>query len=365
MPTLTSVQRKTHKPATFSYSSPPLHIWVRSARCDTCSLLSACKAVAMIRIPLRSFWLHLLLCSPVIAVLINHTIDDASSLVRYIPNTDDLCVGCAPSDQYDRSQLNNGTVTTYTVNDNVIRAIEMNFTGSAIYIFLAAPSAPTALNQQHQDARRKRTIQYPRVREFIDPRGCTYIPDPAVDENGGQFRLCDIHVYDPEITSASSETSLSITSVTSSISPSETGTPFPAISKKQVPVGAIAGGTIAGVALVLGVLLTELLRRRQMRPRPRTVSPSIEEAPLPPLGGVITTKESTEGRENGVHLASVNERAALGDEVAAALAAQVRTLEAEVQRLMAEREERSTAGSNTSLPRSLSTMKRVYTLTAG
>ncbi|KAJ6615988.1 hypothetical protein B0H10DRAFT_1420505 [Mycena sp. CBHHK59/15] len=66
--------------------------------------------------------------------------------------------------QYYTSQLYNGTVTTYQDSDDVVRAIEMNFTGaspthiscfsrlnesgSAIYIFLAAPSAPSPFDQQ-------------------------------------------------------------------------------------------------------------------------------------------------------------------------------------------------------------------------
>jgi hypothetical protein len=80
---------------------------------------------------LVALWLHSLLTQrSVLAVMTNHTIDDAGPLVQYIPSTDGLCVGCAPTNQYDASELNNGTVTTYSVTDNVVRAIELNFTGA-------------------------------------------------------------------------------------------------------------------------------------------------------------------------------------------------------------------------------------------
>ncbi|KAF8193549.1 hypothetical protein K438DRAFT_1828837 [Mycena galopus ATCC 62051] len=168
--------------------------------------------------------------------------------------------------------------------------------------------------------------------------------------------MCEISSNDPETTSTSLATSTS--------NPPVAGTPAP-LPKKKLPLGAIAGGTLAGCAL-LGVLGTVLLCRRRLRPRSRDVSPSIEEAPLPPLGGAVTTIPK-EGTENGANLAVVHEEISPGDQTATALAAQVRALEAQVQQLMTERTERgaptdSTAGSDVSLPaRSLSTMKREQT----
>lgn len=167
--------------------------------------------------------------------------------------------------------------------------------------------------------------------------------------------MCEIRSNDPETTSASSATSTS--------NPPVAGTSAPV--PKKLPVAAIAGGTLAGCAII-GVLGTVLLCRRRLRPRSREVSPSIEEAPLPPLGGAVTTTPK-EGTENGAHIAVVHEEISPGDQIAAALAAQVRALEAQVQQLMTERTERgartdSTAGSDVSLPaRSLLTMKREQT----
>jgi hypothetical protein len=72
---------------------------------------------------------YFLLAHPILASMTNHTIDDAGPLVRYIPFTEGLCVGCAPV-QYNRSELNNGTITTYPTNADALAAVEMNFTGA-------------------------------------------------------------------------------------------------------------------------------------------------------------------------------------------------------------------------------------------
>ncbi|KAF7349078.1 hypothetical protein MVEN_01429800 [Mycena venus] len=347
--------------------------------------------------PVFSLCLCLLLSSSILAVLTNHTIDDAGPLVHYIPNTDGLCVGCAPTDQYDRSQLNNGTVTTYSVMDNVVRAIEMNFTGSAIYIFLAAASAPTDLNQQCGFALDGVQVGDPPLFFLKTPASTArynilVYANKSIPDGAHTFQIqlsmntvvnFDYAIYtsnDLETTSASSPTSTTssptstaslptstassptstASSPTSTSSPPVAGTPAP-IPKKKLPVAVIAGGTIAGCAL-LGVLGTVLLCRR---PRSREVSPSIEEAFLPPLGGAVTTPK--EGTENGAHIAVVHEETSPGDQTTTALAAKVHALEAQVQQLMTDWTERrartdSTAGSDVSLlAHSLSTMKREQT----
>ncbi|KAJ7691692.1 hypothetical protein B0H14DRAFT_3531763 [Mycena olivaceomarginata] len=94
--------------------------------------------------------MHLFLLAPLVwlyvasrirAALTNRTIDDAGPLTRYIPMVDGLCIGCTSGDQLDPAQLYNGTVTTYGLqNVDLTAAIEMNFTGTAIYIFMAAPA---------------------------------------------------------------------------------------------------------------------------------------------------------------------------------------------------------------------------------
>ncbi|KAJ6560082.1 hypothetical protein B0H19DRAFT_1146434 [Mycena capillaripes] len=191
----------------------------------------------------------------------------------------------------------------------------------------------------------------------------TLTPPPCCTERSNRAHA--ISSNDPETTSVSSETSSQGSPISSATGPFQTEKSSPAISERRVSVGAIAGGTVCGFAVVLGVLTKLLCCRRRSRSKPGTASPSIEEAPLPPLGGVVTAKESTEGRENGWHGALFYGAVASRDsaDVAAALAAQVRALEAEVQRLksMTQREESNTAGSDTIPSRSLSTMKRAQT----
>ncbi|KAJ7111006.1 hypothetical protein C8R44DRAFT_856770 [Mycena epipterygia] len=83
---------------------------------------------------------------PILAVVKNHTIDDTSPLVTY--TSPPTCIGCGDgfaSDVFDTSQLFDGTVTSYggiPANSFSIEAIEFNFTGTAVYIFVAAPSVP-------------------------------------------------------------------------------------------------------------------------------------------------------------------------------------------------------------------------------
>jgi hypothetical protein len=105
------------------------------------------------------------------------------------------------------------------------------------------------------------------------------------------------------------------------------------------------------------ILVSTFLICRCPRHRQGSASSSIEEAPLPPLGGAV--KEMVEAPYGHPTRPSDDAGTAPGD--AAALAAEVRALKAQVQRLEA-RAEGSTVGSETaSIPRSLSTMKREQT----
>ncbi|KAJ7511915.1 hypothetical protein B0H11DRAFT_2268876 [Mycena galericulata] len=70
------------------------------------------------------------------AVSTNHTVDDASPLVRYIPTNLKTCIGCVPPGEFDTSHLLNGTVTIFE-DDVVTPGIPH---GTAIYLFLAQPS---------------------------------------------------------------------------------------------------------------------------------------------------------------------------------------------------------------------------------
>ncbi|KAJ6628078.1 hypothetical protein B0H10DRAFT_1991486 [Mycena sp. CBHHK59/15] len=159
---------------------------------------------------------------------------------------------------------------------------------------------------------------------------------------------------DSDPTSSSSATTSSTSSISTALAKSSDAPASPAsISKKKPPVVAIAGGTVGGVAAVLAFLST-LLLCRSSRYRHAKNSPSIEEAPLPPLGGAVMPIETAEQPQ-------ANNFVVAPDQDAAALADQVHMLKEQVQRLEAERAEgcTSSAGSDTaSVSRSLSTMKR-------
>ncbi|KAF7333804.1 hypothetical protein MVEN_02337200 [Mycena venus] len=289
--------------------------------------------------PVFSLCLCLLLSSSVLAVLTNHTIDEAGPLVRYIPNTDGLCVGCAPTDQYDRSQLNNGTVTTYSVMDNVVRAIEMNFTGSAMYIFLAAASAPTDLNQQCGFALDGVQVGDPPLFFLKTPASTArynilMYANKSIPDGAHTFQIqlsmkaavnFDYAVYTCvsfafRLTGRANFTNLNKQPTCSWNTSSHT--------KEEASSGCHSGWHH---------------RRLRATRSPREVSPSIEEASLPPLGGAVTTT-SKEGTKNGAYI-----EISPGDKTTTALAAQVRALEAQIQQLMTEWTERrartdSTAG---------------------
>ncbi|KAJ7750754.1 hypothetical protein B0H14DRAFT_3896887 [Mycena olivaceomarginata] len=65
---------------------------------------------------------------------VNHTIDDASPLVTYRAVIDRNLTG------FDPSKLNDGTVTFIAATPHDSPTISMNFTGTAIYVFVAYPA---------------------------------------------------------------------------------------------------------------------------------------------------------------------------------------------------------------------------------
>ncbi|KAJ6461604.1 hypothetical protein C8R47DRAFT_1080572 [Mycena vitilis] len=81
-------------------------------------------------------WLLTLLCAfPLVSpVQINTTIDDASPLVTYRAVIDRNLTG------FDPATLNNGTVTFIPATAKDSPTISMNFTGTAIYVYIAYPA---------------------------------------------------------------------------------------------------------------------------------------------------------------------------------------------------------------------------------
>ncbi|KAJ7643161.1 hypothetical protein DFH06DRAFT_602977 [Mycena polygramma] len=250
---------------------------------------------------LYASWLSFgLLASAVSAVPTNHTIDDAGPRVRYIPSTDGLCVGCAPTSQYDRSQLNNGTVTTYSVTDGVPRAIEMNFTGTAIYIFVAAASAPTYLEQRFGIA-----LDVPR--------------------DGPEFILTAPPFYAQYNILAYKNTSLadgahtlqlqfsSNTAVNFDYAVYTSNDPAPPESKRKPHAAAIAGGTVGGLAGALAIIAIVVWRRRRHLRAEHTSgkgSASVAESPLPPHGRAAAAKEASQSQESSAPVPGDGEKVA-------------------------------------------------------
>ncbi|KAJ7129859.1 hypothetical protein C8R43DRAFT_1026076 [Mycena crocata] len=85
-------------------------------------------------LPLLSFLFVSTLCA-VQAMQVNHTIDDISPLVKYhAPPLDRNLTG------FNATLLGNKTVTFVPATVNTSSTISMNFTGTAIYVFVAYPS---------------------------------------------------------------------------------------------------------------------------------------------------------------------------------------------------------------------------------
>ncbi|KAJ7488344.1 hypothetical protein FB451DRAFT_735623 [Mycena latifolia] len=307
-------------------------------------------------------WRALLLAHPVVAVLTNHTIDDAGPLVRYLPSAAGLCVGCAAQGEFASTFLTNGTVTNYADTGTDVRAIEILFTGSAIYIFLAAPNLPDPFDQQCSFALDHATVGSSFLKNFpasTDRYNILAYENTSIPDGPHTFQIhlslntavyFDYAVYtsnDPHLTPSASATTFTTT----------IGAPpalIEAVSKKKPPIAAIVGGIVAFVAATLAFLATLILCRHP-RNRNRVTPPVVEELSLPPLGGAIlpwVVRPSVSGAANPADLDAI------------ALVDEVRRLREQVQRLETKHGEAgsSSAGSETgSLSRSMSMMKREQT----
>ncbi|KAJ7111363.1 hypothetical protein C8R44DRAFT_799388 [Mycena epipterygia] len=195
----------------------------------------------------------------------------------------------------------------------------------------------------YDDSSRARALQHPRVFEY-GPRARrerggrhAHISDPAEPCQRSHFDYAIYTSNDPE----SIPTSSMLLTTTGSATKFPTHTVSPAAPKKKVPVAAIAGGVGGGVVLVIALLVTVLLCRRGRR-RKENASPSMVQQPL------FDAPPQTVSQYSGV-------------EADSALAAEVRALKLQVQRLEAGRADDSTALTTPSSSRSLSTLKREQT----
>ncbi|KAJ7692233.1 hypothetical protein B0H17DRAFT_1061629 [Mycena rosella] len=215
--------------------------------------------------------------SVVYATQINYTIDDASPLVQYrAPVLDRNLTG------FNSSLLFNNTVTFIPATAQDSPTISMNFTGTAIYIFVAYPAGhnesftsgfiariddvpsggwdlPNTAPLVNHLAYRNRTLSngFHNVTLQIQPEWELYF-DYAIYTSG-----------DPDPTPSSS--------ATSSQNTGNPGSSSASTSKKKFPVGAVVGGILGGLLLLALISTPFMLRRwslRKQKPNPYMVGVS-------------------------------------------------------------------------------------------
>ncbi|KAF7333748.1 hypothetical protein MVEN_02331400 [Mycena venus] len=254
---------------------------------------------------------------------VNHTIDDASPLVTYRAVIDRSLTG------FNRSQLNNGTVTFIPATEHDSPTISMNFTGTAIYVFVAYPAGHNESFVSGFSARID-GVPYggwavaqtapPGEPSGVQPEWELYF-DYAVYTSGDPDPLPSSNSAPPTTTSESSvsasNTGIPVPiatgnvagepSLTPSVSVSTVKVPGPtfpggvagvtftgntpvptgsdnipvqasAANHKQMPVAAIVGGVL-GALILLALVATPLILRRRAQARRakarRTLSPFI------------------------------------------------------------------------------------------
>ncbi|KAJ6585914.1 hypothetical protein B0H19DRAFT_1228129 [Mycena capillaripes] len=287
-------------------------------------------------------WLLPLVILGISAVPTNRTVDDGDPLVQYLEPgiaADSYCHRCSGTVYgLDNTQLVNHTVSVFTAPRNLASArpaVQISFTGTAIYIFFAMP--PFGGGGGHQCCT---ASSY-----------WTVFKLPATDAFDSLFFDYAIYTVDTEAPPISGSTSLvsgSTSPASSSTSPltgtSSSGTPGPesnpSSGKDRVPIAAgIAGGIVILLATAAGLSLWKRARRRNLE---RTSA--LEKADPP--GGTLAPIEQA-GQE------------------ATALAEELRIVKEQLHRLAQRVDGNSAAASDADatvpLRPSLSTMKRDQT----
>ncbi|KAJ6543367.1 hypothetical protein DFH09DRAFT_1173568 [Mycena vulgaris] len=208
----------------------------------------------------------------VCAAQTNYTIDDTSPLVEY-----DAALWARNPMGFNISQLNNGTVTFVHPNPNATPTIAMNFTGTAVYIFVAYPTgkpvvAPVgfiALIDDFHSGEWTADQKSP-LTNFMAFSNNSMVNKPhtlRMQLVPGASLYFDYAIVtsdaDPNLPSASSPTP-----------------PSPQDTSKKHPVAAIAGGVVGGVLLIALIATPLFLRRRAMkrkRPVPSGIVPFVFE----------------------------------------------------------------------------------------
>ncbi|KAJ7662774.1 hypothetical protein DFH06DRAFT_1396954 [Mycena polygramma] len=342
---------------------------------------------------MRSLWFLWLRVLFAVGLQTNHSIDDASALVQYSwldgntpPCPTPGCLGSAGDFGIDASGLHNGTFTAM----NGGTTVEFNFTGIAVYIFVAVESKdPTILLSP---------IFYldnvgvywgnnlPTTPPAEPQYNASVYANQSIPNGFHTFKMAiyghalfDYAIYttnDPDPTSSTKPKP----------SPSAHTPPVTSSSITKPPVGAIVGGVVGAVALIVLVLVGLTLARRAKygkgrhtsameRSGPRDTNPvdtSKEPEPQPVEALSRTTHTSSTAQENlrlgeQVRLLTdevlrLKEREDASGAENLRLAEQVRLLTDELLRVRERGDASSTAASETaSMGRSISTMKREQT----
>ncbi|KAH0835494.1 hypothetical protein J3R83DRAFT_9161 [Lanmaoa asiatica] len=258
------------------------------------------------------------------AALQNVTVDDAVLTGPVVPQffpsasawSTNNCTTCAV--QPDPSLAYNGTwhETTFIPANNEAPAIEFNFTGSALYIFfiMANNLSATTTFTNVQFVLDNVVAPIPYTSNISAPTGYQYnVPVYANDSLvSGQHTMAmqpfntgrDILIaFDYLIYSTDTSSPVSPSTPTTSTSPSSSATSSGAQAQgtsSRQNIGAVVGGTVGGVAVVLLVTASLLCYRRYKRSnggRPQVGGravvepfiPSREMAPTPLVGATSST----------------------------------------------------------------------------
>ncbi|KAF8194759.1 hypothetical protein K438DRAFT_1827367 [Mycena galopus ATCC 62051] len=200
----------------------------------------------------------------VLAAQINTTIDDQSPLVTYRAQIQQNPPG------FNTTLLNNGTVTFIPATPTDSPTIGMNFTGTAVYVFVAYPSG---FNESFISGFIARIDDVPYGGWSVDQTAPLYNhlayanktlsngPHSLVLQIQPKWELYfDYLVYtsgdpDPGTTPSSTSGTLKPQSTSPTVSASSAG-------KKKAPIGAVVGGVVVGVILLALAATLFFLRRR-------------------------------------------------------------------------------------------------------
>jgi len=215
------------------------------------------------------------------AAEMNHTLDDINPLVVYdAPVMDRNLTGFFPS------ELKDGTVTHIAATAQQSATISMNFTGTAVYVFVAYPegrndSTPNAFLAQIDGvpsggwARGNFSDFLTRFLAYQNTTLSNNRHEFVMEIQPGWEVYFDFVVYTSLVPDSTSISSSAAAQSTSNLPASASKT------KKKVPVGAIAGGVIGGL-LFLALVATPFILRRRALAKQRAIS---KQPPIPFIVG--------------------------------------------------------------------------------